>query len=274
MGIIIGSEISPITRLNTNQFDFAPTFSKNKSIMYFSSTRTEGIGKDIDGAVGEHYTDIFQSTVDKNGNFGEPMPVPGEINTTNNEGTICFDGRGKKMFFTRCLTSENNLGCDIYVATKKGNGFGEATKIELKDHDSTNVGQPSVSPDGNVLVFASNMAGGEGGIDLWLATYDRKSKGWSFPINLGPEINTAGNDMFPTWGDDNELYYASDGMIGAGGLDIFKAKKIAQKNKWISPVNLGAPFNSFADDYHIVFTENNENGIKGVLSSNRPGSKV
>ncbi len=262
--------VDPLTKLNTPQFDFSPTMDKRGRVMYFSSSRKNVTGDEKDGTVGEGFSDIFESQLDKTGNFTEPKIVQG-INTEGNEGQVCFDNRGKKLFFTRCEVTEYNLGCDIYVATKRGSKFDKPVKIELKDHDSTNVGHPCVSPDGNTMIFASNMAGGEGGVDLWMTEYSRKTKDWSLPVNLGPEINTSGNDMFPTWGPDNTLYYSSDGMIGAGGLDIYKAQKIKEENKWIKPENIGIPLNSFADDYHIIFTGN---GRDGYLSSNRPGAKT
>jgi outer membrane protein OmpA-like peptidoglycan-associated protein len=177
------------------------------------------------------------------------------------------------MWFTRCpVLEKTNIGCEIWVAEKKGRSWGEPTKIELKDSDSTHVGHPCVNPDGNLLIFSSNMAGGYGGTDLWYVTYDRRNDEWSLPENLGPQINSPGNEAFPTWGPEGELFYASDGMVGLGGLDIYKASRVGEENKWEKPVNLGAPLNSCRDDYHIIYTEHGKIE-RGYISSNRNGSK-
>ncbi len=267
-------EMSPMTKLNSTAFDYAATVDSRGTKMYFTSTRGGATGDEVDEIIEEDFSDIFVSTIDRKGNFSEPVPMEAPINTTANEGTVCFDGRGKKIFFTRCVVDEGmNLGCDIYMSEKKGRSYGKPVKIELKDHDTSHVGHPAVSPDGNTLIFASNMEGGEGGIDLWISTYTRRTNEWSLPQNLGPEINTPGDDMFPTWGKGGELYYSTNGLVGAGGLDIYRAERVGEKNEWKNPTNLGGPLNSFADDYQIIFTQNDEKGTKGYISSNRAGSK-
>jgi outer membrane protein OmpA-like peptidoglycan-associated protein len=240
--------------------------------MYFSSSRQGSTGETTDPITGESYMDIWVSTIDRKGNWGQPTVVEG-INTADNEGTLAFDSRGKTMFFTRCPVEEKmRLGCDIYTSEKKGKGWGEPTKLSLKDHDSTHVGHPCISPDGKTLIFSSNMAGGYGGVDLWMSTYNRREDTWSLPVNLGPEINTPGNDVFPTWGPNNELYYATDGLVGMGGLDLYVAPRVGEENKWSNPTNLMSPINSCRDDYHIFFTESGKIE-RGFFSSNRNGSK-
>lgn len=97
--------------------------------------------------------------------------------------------------------------------------------MTLKTHDSLTVGHPCVSEDGRFLIFTSDLPGGFGGRDLWSTTYDRKSDSWTTPVNLGPEINTPGDDMFPTLAKNGDLFYATDGKPGIGGLDIFRAAK-------------------------------------------------
>lgn len=264
--------VSNVTKLNTETFDYAPVVGPRGTEMYFSSSRQGSTGETTDPITGESYMDIWISQIDRKGNWGQPSVVEG-INTGDNEGTLAFDARGKTMFFTRCPVEDKmRLGCDIYISEKKGKGWGEPEKITLKDHDSTHVGHPCISPDGKTLIFSSNMAGGYGGVDLWMSTFNRREDTWSLPVNLGPEINTVGNDVFPTWGPNNELYYATDGLVGLGGLDLYMAPRVGEENKWSNPTNLMAPINSCRDDYHIFFTESGKIQ-RGFFSSNRNGSK-
>jgi len=171
------------------------------------------------------------------------------------------------MFFTRCPNEKKkNLGCQIWVSESKGKDeWGEPKKIVLTPNDSITVGHPCASEDGKYLIFVSDLPGGFGGRDLWYSSYERKTDSWTVPINLGPEINTAGNEMFPTFGKNGDLYFATDGMPGLGGLDIFKATKINGKYKWENPKNLGAPINSENNDYSLI--EYSEK--KGYFTSER-----
>lgn len=240
--------------LNKRQFDMSPVFGDRKmSKLYFGSGREESTGNDTDPRTCEGYMDIWVSDMDKKGNWTEPYLVKGEaINTVDSEGTLCFDSRFKKMFFTRCPNlKKTNLGCDIWVSEAKGKTeWKEPTKINIKSHDSVSVGHPCTA-DGKYLIFASDMSGGYGGRDLWYTLYDKKTDSWSAPKNMGPEINTKGNELFPTFALNGDLIFASDGFKGMGGLDIFRATKIGE-NKWENPTNLGAPVNSINNDYSYV----------------------
>lgn len=244
------------TAINTGEFDMAPMFGDRKGIrMYWASSRDGVTGKDSDPITGESYMDLWVSELDKKGNWTAPYLVKGDgINTVDNEGTVAFDKRFKKMFFTRCpVQKKQNLGCDIWVSDAKNKEeWKEPVRIEgLKSHDSVSVGHPCTI-DGKYLIFASDMAGGYGGRDLWYTQYDKKSASWSAPVNMGPEINTKGNELFPSFGLDGGLIYASDGMPGMGGLDIFKAARVGEENKWIEPTNLGSPINGPNNDYALI----------------------
>ncbi|MBI1837169.1 MAG: OmpA family protein [Flavobacteriia bacterium] len=257
--------------LNSKEYDMAPMFGDSKDTkLYFSSTRSGGFSETKDPRTCESYMDLWFTSIDAKGNVTEPKLVIGEgINTEDNEGTVCFDGRKKLMFFTRCPNEKKkNLGCDIWVSEVKGKDeWGTPKKIELKTNDSITVGHPCVSDDGKYLIFVSDMPGGSGGKDLWYSTYDKKNDKWAAPINLGKEINTSGNELFPTFAKNGDLLFATDGMVGLGGLDIYKAKKIGNEYKWEDPKNLGAPINSEADDYALIESSN----IKGYFTSDRKG---
>lgn len=265
--------VNNVTKLNTSSFDYATVMGGRGKEMYFSSSRPGSTGEENDPITDENFMDLWVSKIDRNGNWGQPTPMEKPINSPENEGTMCFDSRGKTMWFTRCpMEAKMNIGCEIYMAEQKGKSWGEPKRLDLKDHDSTHVGHPAITPNGRTLIFASNMAGGYGGTDLWMSTYDKRSDSWSLPVNLGEEINTPLNDMFPTIGEDGILYYATDGLVGLGGLDIFKAERVGEENKWTNPTNLGYPINSCRDDYHIIFTEKDK-VERGYISSNRNGSK-
>lgn len=254
--------------LNSKQFDMAPMFGDRKTTkMYYGSSRDGGIGTDKDPRTGEPYMDLWVSEFDKKQNWTEPYLVKGEgINTEDNEGTVCFDARYKTMFFTRCPNlKKQNLGCDIWMSEAKGKDeWKEPVKLPLKNHDSISVGHPCTE-DGKYLIFASDLPGGFGGKDLWYTTYDKKSDSWSTPVNMGAEINTKGNELFPTFAINGDLIYASDGMPGLGGLDIFRAAKVGEENKWENPTNIGAPINGTNNDYALYeLTEK-----KGYFTSER-----
>lgn len=244
------------SKINTKSFDMAPMFGDRKEmVMYLGSSRENSTGSLKDPRTCENYMDLWIAELDKNGNWKEPVLIDGEaINTEDNEGTVAFDGRGKTMFFTRCPNlKKHNLGCEIWVSESKGkNKWGAPKKLDLKPHDSLTVGHPAVSEDGRFLIFASDLPGGFGGLDLWSTTYDKKSDSWSAPKNLGPEINTNGNDVFPTFAKDGDLFYATDGKPGIGGLDIFRVKKQGDEYAWSNPVNMGSPINSANNDYALV----------------------
>lgn len=243
------------TAINKNEMDMSPMFADRKETkLYFASSRPGGTGGTTDPISCENYMDIWVSELDKKGNWGEPKlaDATGLINTEAHEGSVAFDGRGKVMFFTRCPNmKKENLGCEIWFANAKGKDEWDAPeKIILAANDSISVGHPCASDDGKFLVFASDMPGGFGGRDLWYTTYDKKG-GWAAPKNMGPEVNTAGNELFPTFGKDGSLYFATDGMPGLGGLDLFRATKVGEQMKWEDPKNLGFPINSENNDYGL-----------------------
>ncbi len=247
------------TSLNKTGFDMSPMFGDTKTTqMYFSSSRSGVTGETnsrIDSRSGDVYMDIWVSNIDAKGNWGEPTLITGEnINTIDNEGTVCFDQKFKSMFFTRCPNiKKKNLGCEIWMSELKGkNEWGDPKKILLTQNDTITVGHPCISPDGKFLIFVSDLPGGFGGRDLWYTNYEKKTETWSIPVNMGPEINTAGNEMFPTYAKNGNLYFASDGIVGLGGLDIFVASKVGDQNKWENPKNMGYPINSENNDYSLI----------------------
>jgi len=156
------------------------------------------------------------------------------------------------------------------MSERKGNTWGDPVMIPFQN-DTTTYAYPALSSDDQEMIFSSDMAGGQGKMDLYVTHWDKKTKQWGNPVNLGPDINTPGNDVFPFIHQDGTLYFSTDGLPGFGGLDIFKATKVPnQTDKWNKPENMQYPINSEADDFGIIFEGAKE---RGYFSSNRGGGK-
>lgn len=257
-----------VAPFNSKMLDFAPNFADKKyNTLWFSSTREGATGSGTDGITGQSFSDIYEVKRDKKGAWNTPSPVDKAINTGEAEGAMVFNKKRDAVYFTRCpKETKKTLGCMIMVSTKKGNGWSPAVEIELCA-DSFTVGHPAISADESTLYFASDMPGGLGGKDLWKVKLDKKRMPVGAPVNLGPMINTQGDEMFP-YITDNALYFASNGLIGMGGLDNFKAA--ISGDGFSLPENLKFPLNSAADDFGICIEAKNENGF---FTSSRTGGK-
>jgi peptidoglycan-associated lipoprotein len=263
-------------KINSKQYDMSPSFGDKKGkTIYFGTSRDEATGTDRDPISGQKYMDIYSAEYDVNGNPTnvKSIDTKGIVNTTQNEGTACFDSKKKKLYFTRCPNAEKmDLGCEIWTADLSGEDFENPMRISLKANDTVSVGHPCLTPDDMMLIFASDMtqsANGEksfGGRDLWYVTYDKRSKMWdSIPHNMGAMFNSAGNELFPSIGPKGQLYFASDGLPGIGGLDIFVAQREGEENKWSGTKNMGVPFNSQGNDYGMCDLD----GRSGFFTSER-----
>jgi peptidoglycan-associated lipoprotein len=263
-------KVENMAQINTKDPDFAPMYADKKyNKIYFTSMRPGVAGSSIDATNGELYSDIFETSMDKNGKWSTPVAIPAPVNTKDNEGLSAITKKGDMMIFTRCLDAKNTETFNqLWSAPKKGNVWGEPTKLAFCI-DTLKYAAPSLSADGTTLFFASNMPGGQGENDIWYSKYDKKAAKWGTPVNLGPGINTAGNDVFPFIHDDGTLYFASNGHLGMGGLDIFRAEKKGD-DQWANVTNMKYPINSAGDDFGIVFEGKKE---RGYLSSNRETTK-
>jgi len=262
--------VTNMAQLNTKFEDFSPAYSDRRlDEIVFTSTRPGATGDRMDAGLGQNFSDIFISKLDKNGKFSAPLPLPAPVNTPDNEGSAIFDKTFKTMYFTRCSVVKNKPEkCKIYSADRRGNNWTEPVLLNFQV-DSITYGHPAITDDGMTIVFSSDMPGGQGGHDLWMSHFTKKTKSWGTPENLGPEINTPGEEVYPYIHADGSLYYSSDGLPGMGGLDIFHAVKTGN-NKWVKPANMGSPINSEGDDFGIIFEGTRD---RGYLSSNRPGGR-
>lgn len=248
---------------NSRRADFSPMFlDKNADQLYFTSTNEKVTGTNRSEITGMKKGDIWFSKKNERGEWMRPEPAGGELNTEFDEGIVSFSPDGQTMYLTRANRSENsNTSVEIYTSKRSDATWSAPVKFEITSDTISAVGHPAVSPDGKWLYFASDMPGGYGGKDLWrIAINERKGT----LENLGPQINTPGDEMFPYLRADSLLYFASDGHPGFGGLDLFKANLDATHQRW-SVENMGKPINSSGDDFGITFAA----GENGFFSSNR-----
>ncbi|MCX6272108.1 MAG: OmpA family protein [Bacteroidetes bacterium] len=268
-------ELNAYKEINSSEDDFAPIIAdeKGKSIV-FTSSRENSTGARIDDWTGQNFSDLYITYMSQKGDWSTPVFLDDQnvINTEGNEGTATFANKYNTMYFTRCgYEKKKVLGCQIFKTEKKGKVWGEPEPVKL-GVDSTKIyGHPSVSKDELTLYFVSDMDGGQGGRDIWVAKRTKRNKSFETPRNLGPTINTPGDEMFPFLRSDSILYYSSNYLPGMGGLDIFRTVKTG--DKWSKPENLKYPINSSADDFGICFFPNSEEE-KGYLSSNRRAKGV
>jgi outer membrane protein OmpA-like peptidoglycan-associated protein len=253
--------------INTEKLEFSPTFYEN-GIVYVSSRYKSGA---VDKKIGETFFELFYAELDRNGNPLEPESFSVNMNSQVHEGPVTFDNSNQKVFFTRNNSKNGVRQADaqgvtrlkIYEATRGHFDWEEMTELPFNSDDYSTC-HPSLSTDGRRLYFTSDMPGGYGGFDLYMV--ERRGESWSVPINLGPDINTEGNDVFPFIHDSGTLFFSSDGQGGYGGLDIYMINLTSQS--WGKVMNLGIPFNSPRDDLGFIL---HPDGEYGFLTSDRAG---
>lgn len=248
---------------NSRRADFAPMYGdKEFNTLYFTTTNEKVTGDNKSEITGMKKGDIWVARKNEKGEWLRPEPVEGELNTDADEGIISFSPDGQTMYLTVAKRNEtSSTSVEIHTSRRSEASWSAAQKFDILNDTITAVGHPAVSPDGTYLYFSSDMPGGYGGLDIWrINLIDR---GGSLE-NLGPQINTPGNESFPYMRTDSLMYFSSDGHAGFGGLDIFKARLNSTGDRW-SIDNLGMPINSTGDDFGITFGP----GESGFFSSNR-----
>ena len=258
---------------NSKFNDFSPCFAKEDySVVYFTSSRENSSGNEQHGATGENFSDIYVSIKDRKGAWSTPVPLDENINSEFEDGTPLVANNFNTLYFTRCEASKSkSMGCAILEATRSGESWGKAKAYNIES-DSIVVAHPAITPDGLTMYFTSGMEGSIGGKDLWMVNRTSTGDDWGDPINVGDPINTLGDEVFPYVHPDGTLYFASNGHIGMGGLDIFKAKK-AKSGEW-EIENLRYPINSSADDFGITFEADVERGFFTSSRNTRSGDEI
>ena len=253
---------------NSRRSDYSPLLvGEDADQLVLSSTRKESEGDDISGITGTKFGDLFFSKKNEQGKWQAVDAIGGEVNTGYDEGAPCLSPDGKTMYFTRCSSDPDYPRyAEIWKSQRSDASWSKPTKCEITRDTLTSYAHPAVSPDGQWLYFVSDMPGGEGGLDIWRTRI--LDSGFAGMENVGRPINTAGDEMFPSFRPNGDLYFSSDGHPGMGGLDIFIAHEDSVLGTTVE--NQQYPLNSSADDFGMTF-ENVHN--RGFFSSSRNDGK-
>lgn len=253
---------------NSRRSDYSPLLvGEDADQLVLSSTRKESEGDDISGITGTKFGDLFFSKKNEQGKWQAVDAIGGEVNTVYDEGAPCLSPDGKTMYFTRCSSDPDYPRyAEIWKSQRSDASWSKPTKCEITRDTLTSYAHPAVSPDGQWLYFVSDMPGGEGGLDIWRTRI--LDSGFAGMENVGRPINTAGDEMFPSFRPNGDLYFSSDGHPGMGGLDIFIAHEDSVLGTTVE--NQQYPLNSSADDFGMTF-ENVHN--RGFFSSSRNDGK-
>ena len=250
---------------NSRRDDYSPMLLGDEADqLYFTSTRNEAQGDELSGITGTKAGDIFLSEKDDKGKWSKPEAIASGLNTAYDEGACCFAPDGREMYLTQCVTDASAPRfAKIVTSSRSDAAWGKPNPLELTKDTLSTYAHPAVSPDGEWLYFVSDMPGGVGGYDIWRVRIT--AAGLGGVENLGEPINTPGDEMFPTFRPNGDLYFSSNGHVGMGGLDVYIAK-VDKKTKQYKVTHPGYPLNSEADDFGMTF-EGPHN--RGFFSSNR-----
>jgi peptidoglycan-associated lipoprotein len=269
-------KVENVRQLNSKYDDAIPAYSnKRYKELVYQSYRAGAIGKGDNPVSGQAFPDIYTSKLAKNGKWSTPAPITGDekvgVNTKFAEGGPSMNVKMNTLYFTRCKNfdgkEKKEKSCQIYKSVKRGQDYAEAEMLMI-GNDSLIVAHPTLTNKDQTLYFVSNMKGGIGGKDIWVADYDKKEKKWVNIRNLGTDVNTPGDELYPFVHADGTLYFSSNGHVGIGGFDIFKVEKL--KDGWGPVQNMKVPINSSSDDISITFEKEAE---RGYLTSNRSGGR-
>ena len=263
-------KIENLSRLNSEYSDNSPMFYNEG--MVFASSRDNPFGKKHQGQTNEPFFDIYKTRLTKQKQWTNPISFSSNINSARHEGALCFNHDESILYFTRSSGNkyvkergENVVHLKLFKSIKGKTGWKRPESFMLND-SVYSVGHPTISEDGQVFIFSSDMPGGHGGVDLYI-TFKVGDK-WKIPVNLGPEVNTIGDETYPFLTRGGKLFFSSNGHLTMGGFDVFSCQ--FKEGTWTDVKNLKFPVNSSADDFSFIL---DENGKRGIMSSNRLGGK-
>ena len=254
---------------NSRRADYSPALGgENYDQLYFTSTRSQAQGDELSGITGTKNADIFFAQKDDKGKWGKPQTIDSELNSAMDEGACCLSPDGKTMYLTLCKTDPSYPRYAVIATAKRSDAsWSKPTELVISKDTLSTFAHPAVSPDGMWLYFVSDMPGGLGGYDIWRA--ELTTNGVGAVENLGEPINTAGDELFPTFRPNGDLYFSSNGHPGMGGLDIFIANIVNNGDATNTSYQIehpGYPLNSQGDDFGMTF-EGLHN--RGYFCSNR-----
>jgi outer membrane protein OmpA-like peptidoglycan-associated protein len=254
---------------NSRRAEYSPMLSGDDyDQLFFTSTRNQAQGDELSGITGTKPADIFVAYKDDKGKWQKPEAIESDLNTEQDEGACSFSPDGRTMYLTVCKTDpQYPRYAEIATSSRSDASWGKANPLQLSRDTLSLYAHPAVSPDGLWLYFVSDMPGGMGGLDIWRAMLT--TSGVAALENVGEPVNTPGDEMFPTFRPNGDLYFSSNGHPGMGGLDIFIAKTVVDSSGVALGYSLehpGFPLNSQGDDFGMTF-EGMHN--RGFFSSNR-----
>lgn len=255
-------EVSNLERVNSSNSDFAPAYYKDGLV--FCSSREDVLIRKKSEGYNEPFTDLYV-VENKNGTWGKAERFSSSINTFLHEGPATFSAQFDTIYFSRNGEGLANNHLKLFSAVSGPSGWNVPSGFMLND-STCSFAHPSISKDGNLFFFSSNIPGGFGGTDIYVCI--KADSNWSLPINLGANVNTSGNEVFPSYTHEGHIYFSSDGHAGMGGFDIFLSEQ--RDGEWQQAVNLKPPVNSGADDFSFVPGASKGSGY---FSSSRPGGK-
>ena len=249
--------------------NFSPMFY-HSGIIYLSDRSFKGLSKSKSDWTGKRYLDLFYAAKTEKGNWMEPEPLRGDVNGRFNEGPAVFTNDDNTMYFTRNNYISNkvdknkkNINVLKIFCAEKVEGEWKMKGPMPFNSDDYSICHPAINSDGTVIYFSSDIPWGYGGMDIYKVRWEGGDT-WSKPVNLGPNINTDGNEVFPFMQNDSTLFFSSDGSAGMGGLDVFVSHQV--KEEWQECKNLNSPINSSNDDFGFIIDSSD---VTGYFSSDR-----
>lgn len=242
--------------VNSADDEYLPTLTADGKTLIFTRYNRPSMAEDF-----------FQSR-SVNGAWARAVRMAEPLNSAENEGAGCISQDGRILYFTACGRQDGAGRCDLYISYRKGNGWSIPQNLGPAVNTSAWESQPCLSIDGKTLYFVSNRDGGQGGMDIWRSTLVEGR--WTKPVNMGPGINTKGDEKSPFVSfDDQRLYFSSNGLIGMGGLDLFVCSRTSDST-WGEPQNLGYPINTLGDESSLIVSPD---GQTAIFSSDKFGGQ-
>ncbi|GGF09434.1 OmpA family protein [Hymenobacter cavernae] len=249
--------------LNTFHFQYFPALTADNRFLLYTIRPTAQV---------QSNEDLFIAKQNKDGSFAAPVSISPVINTPYNEGAGTISGDGKTLVFASCDRPGAVGNCDLYISRRTGNNWSKPENLGRNVNSVEWDSQPTLSADGRTLYFTSTRRGGKGQEDIYMTTLQPDGT-WSLAKNLGEPVNTAGKDMAPfIHASGTTLYYVTDGLVGMGGLDVYRCE-LEAPTRWSIPQNLGYPLNTFENEASLFISSDNRRGFCSRSRAAEPGVK-